>query len=154
MVDKTTTKPMMEKILLKWFFIILVCLSSTVGCREQNAKFVISISKGGGFTSLYSGCEFTSAGDLIEWQQYGVNNRKVIAKTSVSQKEVRELADRLLAMNLLDGVKSSRGNITYRVAYKDINDTLTLTWSLDDFTDSKLKEWYNTARNLCISGKE
>ena len=128
----------------------LLCVNAIVSCGDQDKPFVVSISKGGGFTSLVQGCELRSDGMIIEWKQYAMGKREELGRKQVSSLRIRELAERLLALESSGGVFGKPGNMTYKIAYTDVSDTLGWSWSIDDSVDLELVEWYRNTREFCI----
>ena len=128
----------------------LLYVNGIVGCGDQDKPFVVSVSKGGGFTSLFQGCELRSDGLIIEWKQYGIGRREELGRKQVSSVRIREIAERLLALESSGGLIGKRGNMNYKVVYADVNDTLRWSWSIDDSVDLEWEEWYRNTRRFCI----
>ncbi len=110
----------------------------------------MTISKGGGFSALYNGCELRSDGLIIEWKQFANSQREKLGEKRVSPEEIRKIADQLLTLKMVGQTSGVRGNITHRVAYADLYDTLSWTWSTMPVVDSGWEEWYLKTRKFCI----
>ena len=136
---------------MNWIILILfLWVNLFTGCRNHEKYFVMTVSKGGGFSALYNGCELRRDGLIIEWKQFGNSQREKLGEKRVSPEEIRKIADQLLTLKMVGQTSGVRGNITHRVAYADLYDTLSWTWSTMPVVDSGWEEWYLKTRKFCI----
>ena len=87
---------------------------------------------------------------IVEWKQFANSEREKLGDKRVSPEEIRKIADRLLMLKMVDQTTGVRGNITYRVEYAAINDTLSWTWSTVSAVGSGWEEWYLKTRKFCV----
>ena len=131
-----------------------------VGCQlhakptssESSQAFILTLSKGGGFSGLTQGYTLHPNGRIERWQQFPLRDRTITASRDIDPKRVADFQQKLEASGILGMTLQATGNITTRVQYEI--DQEQHTWSWADDSDSRtepaaLREWYRLVWNFC-----
>ena len=135
------------------FFIAVGCqLHAKPTSSESPQSFILTLSKGGGFSGLTRGYTLYPNGRIERWQQFPLRDRTISASRDIDPNRVADFKQKLEATGILEVTLQATGNITTRVQYEI--DQEQHTWSWADNSDTRtapvaLREWYGSVWQFC-----
>ena len=156
-----------------WLWLACCALYMLTGCQDEimdNAQphpqmshlpqahsaasepFTLSISHGGGFTGLTTGCTLYADGQVERWERLPARQPSVLETRQVEPLRIADFKQQLERAGILDTTLQETGNMTIVVTYDAADVRHTWAWNAHDRSDTvppALRQWHRSVKEFC-----
>lgn len=156
-----------------WFRFVCFALYMLTGCQGElmdnapphpqmshlpqahfasSEPFTLSISRGGGFAGLTTGCTLYADGQVKRWERLPARPPSVLETRQVEPVRIADFKQQLEDADIWDTTLEETGNVTIVVTYDVADVRHTWTWNAHEQSatvPTALRQWHRSVQQFC-----